>query len=224
MEAAGLIPDMPADLRLKLEARKARRRYYPSTLLYSAYCLGLLVLGLRSRHRLEALAFFLLGMVVWTPVEYLIHRFVLHGRFADGPGFFRHFLHKNFDPLHWEHHARPWDGNHISGTLKDTLHFVCIFVAVSFFFPFPAGPLLVAGFLQASVVEEWVHHSVHFYHFKNRYFRYIRRHHMYHHSPKGMHVGFGLTNGFWDIVCDTRIPEPDRLALYGKRPTELSRS
>lgn len=215
--AAGLIPDMPGDERLRLEARKARHRYYPTTIVYAAYCLTLLFLGLGSARPWLALLFFLAGMALWTPVEYLIHRYILHGRFPDGPGVFRHLLHKYFDPLHWEHHTRPWDGNHINGRLRDTLVFSATFAALSFLLPYPAGPLFVAGFLQASVIEEWVHHSVHFYHFKNPYFRYIKRHHLYHHSPKGMSVGFGLTNGFWDIVWRTRIPETDRKALYGKK-------
>jgi sterol desaturase/sphingolipid hydroxylase (fatty acid hydroxylase superfamily) len=85
---------------------------------------------------------------------------------------------------------------------------------VSWLFPLHTGPVLVAGLLTAYVGEEWVHHSVHFYRFTNRYFEYIRRHHLYHHSPKGMEVGFGLTNGFWDVVWDTRIPEEERQALY----------
>jgi hypothetical protein len=29
-----------------------------------------------------------------------------------------------------------------------------------------------------------------------------------------MEIAFGLTNGFWDIVYDTRIPPPIREALY----------
>ena len=81
--------------------------------------------------------------------------------------------------------------------------------------------MLVAGIVAGYVVEEWVHHSVHFYRFDNRYFQYIRRHHLYHHSPKGMEVAFGLSNGFWDIVWDTRISEEERIALYhGKRRPE----
>ena len=52
---------------------------------------------------------------------------------------------------------------------------------------------LLAGILQAYIVEEWVHHSVHFYEFRWKYFRYIKRHHLYHHSPKGMNVAYGLT-------------------------------
>src|SRR5262245_59404284 len=99
MEAVAAVPETPSGVRLKQEARKSRRRYYPSTILYTGYCVGVLALGLRSRHPYEAIAFFAAGMALWTPVEYLIHRYVLHGRFADGPGLFEHFLHKNFDPL-----------------------------------------------------------------------------------------------------------------------------
>ena len=203
-----------AEIRRRQEARKARRRFYPSTALYTAYAALMLVVGLRSGRPLTAIAWFMGGMVIWTLLEYAVHRFVLHGRFPDGAGLYRRFTHKHFDPLHWEHHKRPWDGNHENGTLKDTLHFLILFAAVSFLFPIATGPQLVAGLVFAYVCEEWVHHSVHFYQFDNRYFRYIRRHHLYHHSPKGMEVGFGLTNGFWDIVWDTRIPAEERAALY----------
>jgi sterol desaturase/sphingolipid hydroxylase (fatty acid hydroxylase superfamily) len=78
--------------------------------------------------------------------------------------------------------------------------------------------MLIAGVIQAYIIEEWVHHSVHFCRFKNRYFRYIRRHHLYHHSPKGSEAGYGLTNGFWDIVYATRFSARIRRALYGRKP------
>jgi cyclopropane-fatty-acyl-phospholipid synthase len=201
-------------MRRRQEARKARRRFYPSTALYTAYGALVLGYGLLSGRPFTAIAYFVAGMAVWTLLEYVVHRFVLHGRFPDGASLYRRFTHRYFDPLHWEHHKRPWDGNHVNGTLKDTLHFSIVFAAVSFLFPIATGPQLVAGLLFAYVCEEWVHHSVHFYQFDNRYFRYIRRHHLYHHSPKGMEVGYGLTNGFWDIVWNTRIPEAERAALY----------
>ena len=159
-----------------------------------------------------------MGFAVWTWIEYEVHRYILHGRFPDGPGFWRRFLHKNFDHLHWEHHARPWDGNHVNGTLKDTGVFVALLLALSLLFPAQTMTMLIAGVMQAYVIEEWVHHSVHFCTFRSKYFRYIKRHHLYHHSPKGSDVGYGLTNGVWDVVYATRIPRPIRRALYGRRP------
>src|SRR4029450_13601605 len=203
-----------AELRRRQEARKARHRFYPSTALYTTYVALITVLGMRSGRPWTALAYFAAGIVVWTLIEYAVHRFVLHGRFPDGRNPYRRFTHRHLDPLHWEHHARPWDGNHINGTLKDTLAVMIVFAAVGFLFPLPTGPMLVAGIVAGYVAEQWVHHSVHFYRFNNRYFQYIRRHHLYHHSPKGMEVAFGLSNGFWDIVWDTRISEEERMALY----------
>lgn len=210
-------PEFPQGVDLAVESRKARHRLYPVSALYTAYALAILVLAFRTgRNPLAVAGFFLAGAAAWTYVEYLAHRYVLHGRFPDGQGFARHTLHKAFDHLHYEHHARPWDGDHINGTIEDTIVFMVIFAALSFLAPLHTAPVFVAGLIQAYILEEWVHHSVHFYNFTGRYFRYIKRHHLFHHSPRGSEVGFGLTNGFWDVVRGTRIPEDARRKLYGK--------
>lgn len=198
---------VPRGVRREVEARKARHRLYPSTVLYTAYAATLLGIAIRRGKTVAAILFFVAGIVVWTLAEYLIHRYVLHGRFPDGPRIVDRLLHRWFDHLHIEHHARPWDGNHVNGTLKDTLPFSLVFIAAAALAPLHTAPAMVAGFLFAYVIEEWVHHSVHFCNFKGRYFQYIRRHHMYHHGPKGAEVGFGLSNGFWDVVYETQVPE-----------------
>jgi sterol desaturase/sphingolipid hydroxylase (fatty acid hydroxylase superfamily) len=210
----------PARIRRDIEARKARHRLYPVSVLYTAYALAVMAYALRSRHLLAALGFFAAGVASWTYVEYLVHRYILHGRFADGPGYFRHFLHKYFDHLHWEHHKRPWDGNHINGTIEDTLPFLAPVALLFLLAPVYSLSAFLAGFIQAYIIEEWVHHSVHFCQFKGSYFQYIKRHHLYHHSPKGSEVAFGLTNGFWDIACETRIPSAIRQALYAPLRSE----
>ena len=196
------------------EARKARHRLYPVTALYTACCTAVLVAGLRSGRAGLTLAFYGLGIAAWTLLEYLVHRHILHGRFPDGPSLWEKFLHRTFDHLHLEHHKRPWDGNHVNGTLKDTGPFVALFAGLAAFAPIATAPAFLAGLVQSYVVEEWVHHSTHFCHFDNAYFRYIKRHHLFHHSPKGANVAYGLSNGFWDIVLDTRIPEEMRARLY----------
>jgi sterol desaturase/sphingolipid hydroxylase (fatty acid hydroxylase superfamily) len=215
IEVVSSVIDRPA------EARKARKRLYPVTVLYTLYAATVLLVALRNRPRFAILSF-AMGVAVWTLVEYYAHRYVLHGRFPDGPGLFQHLLHKYFDHLHWEHHKRPWDGNHINGTIADTLPMTGPLALLGLLLPSWSFSVLLAGLLQAYIVEEWVHHSVHFYEFRGSYFRYIKRHHLYHHSPKGMNVAYGLTNGFWDIVYDTRIPADVRLALYRNRRTERS--
>jgi hypothetical protein len=201
-------------IRRDVEARKARHRLYPVSFLYTAYAFTVVAFAMKSGHLLAALGFFTTGAAMWTYMEYFVHRYVLHGRFPDGPGLYQLFLHKYFDHLHWEHHKRPWDGNHINGTIEDTLPFVGPVAILFLLAPIHTLPALLAGFVQSYIVEEWVHHSVHFCQFKGTYFQYIKRHHLYHHSPKGSEVAFGLTNGFWDIACETRIPGEIRRALY----------
>jgi cyclopropane-fatty-acyl-phospholipid synthase len=215
--------ETPFGLRKREQATIARRRLYAVSLCYSVYAAAVLTLALAAGRPSRALLFFGAGFVAWTLVEYLVHRHILHGRFPDGPGAVRHFLHRSFDHLHWEHHARPWDGRHVNGTIKDTGPFALVLAALSWLGALDGAPVLVAGLLQAYILEEWVHHSVHFCEFDNPYFRYIKRHHLYHHSPRGSEAGYGLTNGFWDIVLRTRFPQSVRRALYARR-SGLSRA
>jgi hypothetical protein len=214
MASVAVTPRFATHLRWAREAAKARARLYPTTFLYTAYSLLILAVTLRGQHPWLALAYYGGGILVWTGLEYFVHRWILHGRFPDGPGILQHFLHVRFDHLHWEHHARPWDGEHINGRIRDTLPFAIGLAVVSAFLPMHTLPVLMAGLFQSYVVEEWVHHSVHFYQFRNPYFRYIKRHHLYHHSPIGSEVGYGLTSGLWDIPGRTRIPAGMRRALY----------
>ena len=65
---------------------------------------------------------------------------------------------------------------------------VALLGALSFMAPLPTLPVLWAGVVQFYVIEEWVHHSVHYlglYKLGGPYWRYINRHHAYHHRPQG---------------------------------------
>ena len=208
------IPDPPVGVDRSEQARIARHRLYPVTVLYTAFSLVTLGLGLHGRWPWAAGAF-TAGVLVWTFVEYLAHRYVLHGIFPDGPGL-RHLLHRRFDELHWEHHKRPWDGRHINGTIRDTLPLVGPVVALSFLLPVFTVPAFLAGLIQAYIVEEWVHQSVHMYDFRDPYFRYIKRHHGYHHTENGTERAFGLTNGAWDLALGTAILQPDKAQVHDR--------
>ena len=207
--------ETPASIRWAEEARKGRRRLYPVTVVYSVAATAALVYALRSSPRRGRRAW-LLGVAFWTWLEYMVHRYILHGVFPDGPGL-QHWAHRLFDHLHVEHHERPWDGNHINGTIKDTGPFLAPGVP-RWPWLLPPHTLLafLAGLVQAYVVEEWVHHSVHFYHFDNRYFRYIKRHHLYHHSQEGPGRSASASRAACGTWCyGTRIPADVRAALHG---------
>jgi len=203
----------PASIRWAEEARRSRHRLYPVTGVYTLSSLAALAYALSGRPGAAALSW-LLGIAFWTWLEYMVHRHILHGAFPDGPGM-RHWTHRLFDHLHVEHHERPWDGNHINGTIRDTGPFLLPAFLLALALPPHTLLAFLAGLVQAYVAEEWVHHSVHFYTFDNLYFRYIKRHHLYHHSRRGREIAFGLTSGVWDVAHGTRIPADVRAALYG---------
>jgi sterol desaturase/sphingolipid hydroxylase (fatty acid hydroxylase superfamily) len=211
-------PEFPQGVVLAAEARKARRRFYPVTILYTIYAAIVLPRAF-YRHPFLAAANLALGVAIWTWLEYIVHRFILHGRFPDGSSWLKHRVHTFFDTMHGDHHQRPWDGLYINGYL-DSIPFAVVFILLAWPAPLHTAPVVVAALLLCYVGEEWVHYTVHFHRFRWKYFDYIRRHHMYHHSRRGAEVGYGLTSGLWDLLVGTRIPADDRKLLYARGPRD----
>src|SRR5262245_23943883 len=204
---------LPLQLYKKEQARISRKKLYWTTAWYTTYAVILLVLTLRSKHPVVGLGFFAVGMASYTFIEYIAHRWMFHYKFEDKPGI-EHYLHKIFDSVHNGHHENPLDGEHINGRLRDLLPLFVVAAPLSFIAPIYTLPIMLAGNVQGYILTEWIHHAMHFYKFRDPYFRYARRHHFYHHSPKGKGRGYGVTNGFWDICFNTRYPAEVRWALH----------
>ncbi len=210
------------------QARLSRHILYPVTAFYTLYSIVLFYLAARSKHPYIAIAFYVAALPIWTYLEYLAHRFILHGTFRRSKHswkVYKTLANKFLDPLHWEHHKRPFDGLHINGELHNLLPVFAVSALLSFIFPLYTVPMLVAGIWQFYCVEEWVHHSVHYYNLRDPYFRYMKKHHFYHHTSNGMTRGFGLTSGIWDRTVGTAFSEAVRERLYGRRkPTAVERT
>lgn len=206
--------DIPFGVYKREQARIARRRLYPLTIFYSLFTGVVSILAARSAHPFLSLDFYAFGLLIWTLSEYLFHRYILHGRFPAGDSLIKKFLHERFDPLHWEHHARPFDGNHISGELKDLLPLFLVAAPVSLLFPIYSVPILLAGTIQSYVGEEWLHYFLHYAKSRIPYFRYLKKYHLYHHSQRGMNLGYGITTPIWDFVFRTPFPRSIRNSLF----------
>jgi sterol desaturase/sphingolipid hydroxylase (fatty acid hydroxylase superfamily) len=189
---------------------------YPVTLVYAALLLGLFGTAWRASQLPRALAFSIAGLALWTFMEYTVHRWVLHVAFPPGGSWPRRALHAAFDAAHVDHHARPWDGYHINGHL-DTLWVAAALVPLSLLAPAHTASLAVAGLFAGYVAEEWAHHAMHYGNYRWRYFQYVRRRHLYHHSPHGVGTAYGITSDVWDRAFGTRIPLPQRRRLRPAR-------
>lgn len=197
----------------------SRHKIYKTTAFYSTYSLILLVLAIRSHHFLRALAFVPFGILLWMATEYFSHRFILHRHWKISQRRYKRFwtrvANKYFDPLHFGHHERPFDGEHMSGRVKDLLPLFLVLVPLSILlFPAFTASIIVAAAFQSYIAEEWIHHATHFYNFKDPYFRYMKKHHLYHHTSQGMTKGFGTSSGILDVLFMTRYPSNVRQRLY----------
>jgi|SRR6266566_4624816 len=221
---------LPVSVYKREQAAISRGTLYPVTVFYTAFAVVILVLGLRTAHPYQALAFFFLGgLPVWTLVEYTSHRWVFHKHWPMSKRpikkYFTYLSHKFLEPTHFGHHERPFDGTHINGRLKDLMPIFLPSLAVSLIFPLYTLPMLLAGVVQFYVAEEWIHHCEHYYNFRNRYFRHIKKYHLYHHTSQGMKGGYGITNAFWDVVFASRLPKEVRQKLFGRsKSTALARN
>jgi hypothetical protein len=205
----------------------SRRKIYRTTAFYSSYSIILLALAIRSHHLLRSLEFVPLGIMAWMSTEYFSHRFVLHRHWKISQRRYKRFwtrvANKYLDPTHFGHHEKPFDGEHMSGRVRDLLPLFLLFVPLSIllFPPFTASIVVAAAF-QSYIAEEWIHHATHYCSFRDPYFRYMKKHHLYHHTSQGMTRGFGTSSGILDFIFMTRYPGSVRRRLYGGRKSHAT--
>ena len=226
LETDRLQPKRPYRTYKREQERISRRNLYRTTTLYTSYSVILFVLAFRWNHPYRALAYFLGGIPLWMFVEYFSHRYILHRHFKISKKWYKRFLtrlaNKYFDPLHFGHHERPFDGNHMSGEVRDLLPLLIVFGPLAIFlFPSFTASMVIAGAFQSYIAEEWIHHSTHYYNFRDPYFRYMKKHHFYHHTSHGMTRGFGTSSGILDLIFGTRYPENVRQRLYGSKKSHI---
>lgn len=161
--------------------------YYADLAAYGVGVLGLgtaLWWGLSVAQVPGVLGLWGLGMVVWTLLEYLIHRFVLHG----------------LDPFrqwHAAHHQRP-QALICTPTVISALAFGGLVLWPSLvWLARPWGLALSLGVLTGAFVYSLAHHAIH--HLRSRHplvRRWQRWHLRHHHSPQS--ACFGVTTRGWD--------------------------
>ncbi|MDX2093770.1 MAG: sterol desaturase family protein [Kofleriaceae bacterium] len=150
-----------------------------------------------------------IGVMSWTLLEYVIHRW---------GGHHRRFRRTPFGKEHLRHHV---EGDYFAPTGAKVLASalvggVILAVAVPLV---GAGPGLayVAGLLGCYGLYEWHHRRDHTHPGTGWYGRWARRHHFHHHFVDGR-ANFGVTSPLWDHVFGTyrtveRIAVPRRLAM-----------
>jgi len=176
-----------------LTTEHGKAGYLADFLLYAvaAAALGVLLAVVAPyARRTEILAFALLGLVAWTLVEYVLHRFVLHGI-------------PPFKAWHAEHHRRP---RALVGT--PTILSAALIAALVFFPALVLSDLwracaLAFGLLTGYLVYAIVHHATHHWRVDDAWLRQVKRHHALHHVSIVASGRYGVSSAFWDFVFRT---------------------
>ncbi len=164
----------------------------------------------------SALGSVALGVAVWSPLEYLLHRFVLHGL-------------KPFSRWHARHHERP-KALICSPTVLSTSLIASLFFLPLLWLGNTSWAMgLTLGLLIGYQAYALTHHLLHHWHvprntghagavnrhWQNWWSKRRRWHARHHHSLPLSH--FGVTTGLWDWIFESTARQPPATATIPPR-------
>ena len=144
----------------------------------------------------------LLGLFIWTPSEYLLHRFVFHFR-PRSPR-----QEKIIYLFHGIHHHQPQCKTRLVMPPVVSLPLASLFYGL---FWLIVGQLLgapgwvhpmLAGFTVGYLTYDLTHYATHHFAMRSGVLRYLKRYHLRHHY-KTPDARFGVSSPLWDIVFGT---------------------
>jgi len=147
------------------------------------------------------------GILLWTLVEYSVHRWVFHlddGIPEGGVSILLHFL------LHGIHHKVPMDRYRL--VMPPTLFAVLatggywLFRALALggILSWPIFHAVFGSVLVGYVCYDMVHYSQHHMNFaRGSYLGNMKKYHMRHHFNGQQNEGYGITNKLWDYAFGT---------------------
>jgi len=144
------------------------------------------------------------GLLLWTLLEYGLHRFVFHIQVPLPNPVLRDLLNAS----HLGHHASPRDRTKVlvhpsyGLVISAILYFLLWVVSGSLFSAAGIMTGIWAGFLY----YEAVHYRVHFSLSGSGFIARQRRTHFYHHFTNNKRC-FGVTSPLWDYVFRTTLPQ-----------------
>ncbi|CAA6668570.1 unnamed protein product [Spirodela intermedia] len=141
------------------------------------------------------------GIVIWTLLEYIIHRFLFHIKTKSYWGNTAHYL------IHGCHHKHPMDGLRLVFPPAATAILCIPLWNLSKLLVAPSmAPALFGGGLLGYIVYDCTHYYLHHGQPSVDPARNLKRYHMNHHF-RVQTLGFGITSSCWDWVFGT-LPPP----------------
>ncbi len=141
--------------------------------------------------------FFLIGLLGWTLLEYLIHRYAFHYEPKNGWGKRLHFM------LHGVHHDYPNDASRLVMPPSVSIPLAFIFYGIFLVVFGRYAPPTFAGLVFGYLCYDMIHYAMHHFSMNRGFWFQLKQYHLRHHY-KDDHVGYGVSSPLWDFVFGTR--------------------
>ena len=139
---------------------------------------------------------FLAGILIWTLLEYIIHRCIFHYEPRSGWGKKLHFI------VHGVHHDYPNDATRLVMPPSVSIPLAVVFW-VGFALIFGRfAPGISAGFAFGYVCYDSIHYATHHFPMQSRVGAWLKQYHLRHHY-KDDEAGYGVSSPLWDYVFRT---------------------
>lgn len=146
---------------------------------------------------------FIIGLILWSLAEYLLHRFVFHFPARSEKAKRIIFL------FHGIHHAQPQIKSRLVMPPVVSIPLAVIFygffylvLAVILKAPQWLDPIFSA-FIFGYLIYDLTHYATHHFPMRSGYAKFVKRYHMQHHY-KTPDQRFGVSSPLWDVVFHTK--------------------
>jgi 4-hydroxysphinganine ceramide fatty acyl 2-hydroxylase len=139
---------------------------------------------------------FLLGVLLWTLVEYLIHRYIFHYEPKSHLGKRLHYI------IHGVHHDYPNDARRLVMPPSISVPLAVLFYILFLLIFGHLAPGVFAGLVFGYVCYDMLHYATHHFPMKRGLWLWLKQYHLRHHY-KDDDAGFGISSPLWDFVFGT---------------------
>lgn len=143
---------------------------------------------------------FAIGLLIWTLLEYVLHRYVFHYRSKSRWARRLHFV------VHGSHHDYPNDITRLSTPPSLSIPIAVLIYVVCALALGRFAPVVFAGLMFGYICYEAIHYAAHHFAMKPGVWQWLKQYHLRHHYYDD-HAGYGVSTPLWDYVFGTRRHE-----------------
>lgn len=137
------------------------------------------------------------GLIIWTLMEYLLHRFVFHLSATSTIGKWLVYL------FHGVHHETPADKSRlVMPPAGAVIIMAFLWVLFSSLIPAPWAEPFCAFFIVGYLIYDYLHYATHHFRMRHPILNALKRRHMLHHYSAKKEK-YGVSSPLWDWVFGT---------------------